>query len=48
MAGAVNSFFFQLTLYSDNQKTREYENDFVAILKWIWCCYTDYSFARHL
>ena len=34
--------------YSDNEKTTEEEDDIIAILKFIWCCYKANSFTRCL
>ena len=35
-------------MYSHNQKTSKYEDDFIAIRKCIWCCYRENNFTRHL
>ena len=35
-------------LYSDNQKTLKYEDDFIAILRCIWCCNKAISCTWHL
>ena len=40
-------FSLLFCLYSDNQKTLEYEDDFIAVLKCIWSCHKANSF-RHL
>ena len=39
---------FKLYVYSDNQKIMEYEDDFLAILRCIWCCFKANSFTSHL
>ena len=44
--GLTEKGMFEL-LYSDNQKTMEYE-DILAKLKCLWCCYKANSFNRHL